>query len=228
MAHDQAKNPVAAFCSAEKLAKFVAGIGGGGGITLHYGFTGDAAKIPNVISYTKNRNPVGSGGQGSMITTGPDGNPVVTRLIVEKDNVTTWKLDTEKCAKAVKALEGDPDGIKKFWENYLSPNVGWETAKEFYVMVSQDTASESTGYTVSCELPGDPSVSAGCITYFKKGFSDDLGATNRAWWVRKVRHSFSNQGYKSSIEVVDSRQMSDAGAQIPLVMDYILEEAKTL
>jgi hypothetical protein len=223
--HNQAKNPVAAFCSAEKLAEFVTWIGGTG-IILYYGFTGNALKLPNVVSYTKSRNPVGSGGQSAMITLGSDGQPVLTRLVTEKDSVTTWKLDTKKCAEAVKKLVDDPEGLKKFWENYLSPNVGWETAKQFYIMVSQDTASESMGYTISCELIGSPSVSSGSMVYFREGFSDDLGVTNRTWWIRKVKHSFSNQGYKTSIEVVDSRQMSDAGAQIPAIMEYILEEAK--
>ncbi|MDR2193878.1 MAG: hypothetical protein LBP19_05345 [Treponema sp.] len=227
MAHDQAQHAIAAFCSAEQLSKLVTAIGGGSAIILNYGFTKDPSKVPNVISYTKNRNPVGSGGQGAM-TSIVNNKSVLTRFIVEGDSVITWKLNTEKCVRAINELGGGTDGLQKLWDNYLSPNRGWETAKRFYTMVSQDTASESMGYTVTCELIGNPSISAGSMIYFGAGFSDDLGATNRVWWVRKARHSFSHQGYRTSIEVVDSRQMSDAGAQIPEVMNYILEEAKAL
>jgi hypothetical protein len=222
----------AAFCGADKLHEFVEAIGGKGAVKLNYGAVDykkfDVTHTPNVMSYTKNRTPAGNAGQGAVITIGADNNPVLTRVVVESESVKTYKLNTAKCAAAIKKFVDSGGDAMKFWELWLAPSVGWETAKEYYDLGDANTASESMGYTVSCKLIGNPFVSAGSMMYFGSGFSDDLGAANRTWWARKVKHSFSSQGYSTDVEVVDSMQMSDAGMQIPMVMDYILNEANAL
>jgi hypothetical protein len=221
----------AAFCAAAELGSFAESIGGTNffATKLYYGVSDALGALiaPNVRSYSWQYNPVGGAGQGAAITTGADGMPQLTRYVVEGESVTTYRLNMERCEEAVKQYADDATAVTNFWLQVLSPDVGWDTAKAYYDATSQNTASETFGYKVSCELPGNPRIMPGSMVYFGAGFPDALGATNRVWWARSVKHSLATSGFTTTIDVVDSTAMTDVGVMLPIVMDYALKEATT-
>jgi hypothetical protein len=223
----------AAFCAATELGSFAESIGGTEffAIKLYYGVFETVGALsdlaPNVRSYSWQYNPVGGAGQGAAITPGVDGMPQLTRYVVEGESVKTYKLNMERCEQAVKQYADDAEAVANFWSRVMAPDVGWNTAKAYYDATDQNTASETFGYKVSCELPGSPRIMAGSMVYFGAGFPDSFGATNRVWWARSVKHSLSASGFTTTIDVVDSTAMTDVGVMLPIVMDYALKEATT-
>jgi hypothetical protein len=163
----------------------------------------------NVISYTW-KDHVGDSGQGDGNTIQlVNGIPVHTNIVLPGQSVTTWRINPDKIRKKLGAEASISDKINLTKELLSSTN--FDQVQWAFDQVQQETAPQGMGFTVECQMLGDPFLTVPYDVIFKKGFPYPL-TQNQAligkrtnFYIQKTNHSFSKgEGYRTSITVVDS------------------------
>lgn len=173
---------------------------------------------PNVLSYNW-KNQEGENGAGDNVqVTYVNGQPVIQRFTVKDDVVTTWQVNMARIsAKVAEASNmgtaAELTAAAMRADSLEDPSISWA-----FDMVSQRTAPNGYGYSVTGEMLGEPMATCGTMATLRNGFPDCLrldpmkkefsnvvsGNAVRDFWMRKVTHSISRSGYKCGFEIVDN------------------------
>jgi hypothetical protein len=162
----------------------------------------------NVRSYTwQDRSMDSALGQGFQIVSTAQGYSI-SRVVVEDEVVTTWRLDVEKIERelGVRTPKQQLDLIGD-WMNVKS----FDQIQNYFIADVTTTAPQGSGIEVELEVMGDPELTALMTATFGKGFPDKIGAAGKSWWIRKVSHKISTAGYFTSVSVCDAYAMIQAG-----------------
>lgn len=166
-------------------------------------------KKSNVTSFDWKHN-IGESGQGSGVQIRIiDGQPVVQRFNAETLKTETYQLDIGKVRKRL--------GEEKTASNRLAltkqvlSSKSFEDVKWAFTAVEQRTAPDGMGFEVKAEMNGDPLITPAMQVAFGTTFpaplrqgetKNPLGALTK-FYIKRVSHNFTKQGYRTSIDVSD-------------------------
>lgn len=171
----------------------------------------------NVISYNWQSHEGESGtGDGTSVEW-ENGQPVFIRYVVQDEKVVAWRLNEDRLRKYLQGINDDagPAAMASATRDLLSQQDFNEKVRQFFDMVSGNTAPEGAGLTVNCEMLGTPTLVPTMPVLFGEGFPEKIGrvqvynpyGNDLNYFIREHVHTVDPNGYHSSIEVVDSFTM---------------------
>jgi hypothetical protein len=156
------------------------------------------------------KNEEGENGEGDNVRlTYVNGKPTYQRFTVEQGKVLTWTINPELIKEYVRL--GKPLGPILDANSFSNRNI-----TQFWTSAEQTTAPNGLGYTVSVRMFGNPTLTAGMLITFNKGFPPCLTLAKGApiqFLVRKATHTVDDSGYFTDIEVVDLLTVSAVGVR---------------
>lgn len=164
---------------------------------------------PNVSAYDWQHH-VGESGQGDHVTISIiNGQAVTTRYITEDKKVYVLKLKEDRLKEF---LENHSDDAMSILANVMKAKSMdaevWnkKTIKDFFSAEMIGTAPQGFGFTVNCQMIGDPAMSPPVEIVCGNGFSPQLQEKMpmNKLYCKKVSHTLSGQGYKMNVEVADA------------------------
>jgi hypothetical protein len=186
---------------------------------------GIGSENPTISSYN-GQHHIGDNGQGDASRIDIiDGKPVITRYICEDGKVKALTLNENKLKKF---LEDKSQNSAQITSNIVSAKdmnaTVWEEqgqgtkngksvlkVKDFFNSTELGMAPQGFGYTFNLEMLGNPMFSPPIKCEFGKGFppqlvkdKNDTNAEINKFFIKKVSHKINAQGYKCSLEIVDS------------------------
>lgn len=167
------------------------------------------AVAPNVISALVARN-VGENGQGSNVTIRIiNGQTMVFRSVAGTNTVQVQRLDEQRLKTFIEENQDKAVQISKqvrAAEN-LQDEVLCKKIETFFDDVTASTAPEGLGWSIKCQMLGDPTLTPPLEVIFGKGFPADIqeqkGQINK-YYVKSVTHKLDQYGYKCSLDCGDS------------------------
>jgi hypothetical protein len=161
----------------------------------------------NVKNYTWQHH-IGESGQGSGVNVVIiNGQPVFQRFIAEEQKVITYKLNNKKISAKLK----NSDSFKKtlFSKNMLNATE-FKQVEWAFDEVETVTAPEGIGFSVNCNMMGDPLLMIPLRVIFKGNWPSPLRQDQSAgsiikFFLRKATHTFNKaNGYSMTADIADT------------------------
>lgn len=168
---------------------------------------GVLASAPNVLSYhwesQEGENGVGDNVQYTMV----GGVPVMNRYVATQDKVVAWKLNEQMVTDEIARIAAT-QGAAAVADRVIAINQtrDFESVKKYFTPIEQTTAPNGSGLKVTGKTLGDPTLTAGQLVTFGKGFPDILRRkedTAVDFMLRKITHTLDMKGYFTDFEAVD-------------------------
>jgi hypothetical protein len=168
----------------------------------------------NVIQYNW-KNKQGESGVGDAVQVRyVNGQPTFFRYVAEEQKFFTYKLNTDAVA-AERERVGAENGLagETQWLLDYATAESFEEVKHFFDEVESGTAPQGYGYELNLRIFGNPMIMAGNVAEFEGAFPEVFrNTTDVTFYVNKVTHSISRQGYFQDIHIVDNFAFSPTGA----------------
>lgn len=173
---------------------------------------GYKGKLNNVKSYTwsssEGENGVGDNVRIDIV----DGQMIFRQFIAEEEKVITYRLNQERIKQVFE--ETDDIGTQTALMTELLSKNDFEQIKHFFDPVESSYAPQGFGYSINCDMIGNPLYIPSSQIKISNGFPDRLGGDQAIWYLNKVSHLINRSGYGMKIEIVDVFTLSPIGEPI--------------
>jgi hypothetical protein len=168
--------------------------------------------MANCKNYTWN---YGGGGQGDnvRIVMGANGQPQFFRYRAETQSVVVYRMQPQNIRRAMQAARasGGFRGEAEFVTEALKINTMDElVARKFFEPATETTAPQGVGLSMNLDTIGNPFCTAPTRAKFGDGFPSIFHHKSRLkFYMTRVSHTMSRQGYMNSVQVQDAFAISN-------------------